>query len=142
MKQPSRRPQGYAYVEVIIAALVVMVAVVPAAEALRSVAAGSVLQRELVAQKYAAMATMETVLAEPFSVLQAEADATKGLAGSKYSQSLGAPNRQVVMVAPYDVDNADKDGNPLTGTDDGVVWVGVNIASLGIAFQAIVTEAL
>ena len=56
MKLLSRRTQGYAYVEVIIAALVVMVAVVPAAEALRSVAAGSVLQRELVAQKYAAMA--------------------------------------------------------------------------------------
>lgn len=131
---------GYAYVEVLIAALVITLAVSPAADALRDVAMHATTQRTMVNETYAAMGTMETVLAEPFSKLETEAAATKGLTESSYSEALGTEHRHIVMVSPYDLDDADKDGNPLTGTDAGVVWVGVSVENLGIEIQSIMTE--
>ena len=138
----SSNSSGYAYVEILIAALLVSTALSPAAEAFRDVATSSVTQRDLVAERYAAMGTLETVLAEPFHVLNAEAGATMGLTESSFSEPMGTPNRHIVMVAPYDIDDADSDGNPLTGTDAGVVWVGVTVEGLGLSFQSTMAEAL
>ena len=55
---------------------------------------------------------------------------------------MGTPNRHIVMISPYDIDDADKDGDPLTGTDAGVVWVGVTVEGLGLSFQSVMAEAL
>ena len=132
---------GYAYVEVPIAALLVALALTPAADALRTVALNAHLQRDIVRESYRAMGTMETVLAESWGSLRSEAASTGGITESSYSEPMGTEHRHIVMVSPYDVDNADADDNPLTGVDDGIVWVSVSVENLGVNFQSIVVDS-
>ncbi len=132
---------GYSYVEVLVAAVILSTAIVPSLDALREVSMHAVMQRTLVEQRFESLALFETVLAEPFGALEAEAAATGGLTPASYSDPSGTQYRRVVTIAPYDVDDADGDGDPSTGTDAGIVFVSLEIAELGILFNTLRGES-
>ncbi len=130
--------QGYAYVEVLIAAIVLSTALVPATDALRHVVQHSAAQRDLLIHEFAATATLESVLAESFAALDLEAQSTGGTSPSAFSDPVGTPNRKLVWLAPFDLDNADADNNTLTGAEPGIVRVAVTIPELGISYETLI----
>jgi hypothetical protein len=71
---------------------------------------------------------MEQLLATPHAALDAAALAVgSAVAPTSYSDAAGTPQRRLVFIARYDVDNADADGNGLTGGDAGLLWLKVAI---------------
>ncbi len=125
-RRADRRRAGLSYVEVLVATFLVAVALVPALEALEIGVTGSgIHERELV-RHYHLVAKLEEVLALPFGDLEAEAQAAAG-APTAYSDGAGAPDRRLVYLTGYDADDADGDGDPLTGADPGILLVGVEI---------------
>ena len=132
---------GLTYIEVMIAAVLIVLALLPATDALYTGMRGSDVYESTSSQHFAALALMEDVLAEPFSTLTTAA----GVAGnqstpSSYSDLAGTPDRRLVFVARYDADNTDGDGdvftvpdpnldgdnNPYTGYA-GLLWVRVEV---------------
>jgi len=132
---------GLTYIEVMIATVLVVIALLPAMDGLYTSMRGSDVVASSSNQHYAALALMEDVLAEPFSTLTAAA----ALAGSQstpssYSDAGGTPDRRLVFIALYDADNSDGDGdlftvpdpnldgdnNPYTGYT-GLLWVRVEV---------------
>jgi len=128
---------GYAYVEVLIAAVILVTAIVPATEALGTLSEHSAVRRALIQTQYDAIGRMETVLAQPFDTLYSEALATGGVAPSSFSDPNGTPNRLTVMLAPHDIDNADGDDDMLTGVDPDVIHITVSAALLGVQFRTL-----
>jgi hypothetical protein len=133
-----RRAQGGAtYLEVLIAALLLAIVLVPAIEALHTGILGTTINTEASNRHYAAVARTEEVLAEPYTLLLAAA----GTAGNyktptSYSDASGTPDRLLVYIGRYDADDEDNDGNPFTVPDpdadgdgdpytnyDGLLWV-------------------
>ena len=138
---PLRRQSGLTYIEVMIATALVAIALLPAMDGLYTSMRGSDVVESSSNEHYAALALMEDVLAEPFSMLTAAAaGAGDGVTPSSYSDGSGAPARRLVFIALYDADNsdgdgdvftvldhnADKDNDPYTGYE-GLLWVRVEI---------------
>ena len=132
--------RGYSYIEVLVAAIVLAAALVPAADALRTVSTNSAQMRDMVALQYEALGRFETVLAEPWGLLEAEATATGGTTESSYSEAGGTPNRIAVWISPYDIDDADGDGDILTGADAGVVLVRVEMEGTAVALETLTSN--
>lgn len=136
---------GLAYVEVLVATLLVGLALVPALEALssgvRSAGAGS----DALRAAHELHAEMERLLAEPFAALESAA-AAAGDAGTPtgYSRDVvraGAPTLHFdVYLAPYDGDNADADDDPFTGGDAGLLWLRVELAGSRHALETLVAR--
>ncbi len=136
----GRRTSGYSYVEVMVAAVLLSVSLVPATEALRVIMGASTDNRQQLTLQYAALARMESTLAQPFAALEQEASSTGGTTSSSYSDPVGTPNRIVVFVAPHDIDNVPPDNDPLTDTDPGVVRVRVLVSDTTIHFEQVVGD--
>jgi len=100
MKRVTKPAVGYAYIEVLIAAIILVTAIVPATEALGTLSEHAAARRALIQTQYDAIGRMETVLAQPFDALQSEAQATGGLTPSSFSDPNGTPNALTVMLAP------------------------------------------
>ena len=112
------RQAGLTLVEVLVAALLLMIMLVPAMEALRTAMLGNEVLQSTSDQHYAVLSRMEEVLAEPFGVLvSAAAIAGNESTPSSYSDAAGPPDRRLVYVALYDATNADGDGNVFTVLD-------------------------
>lgn len=133
-----RRASGFSHAEVLAAAVLLALAVIPAIEALRAGAAVSdgfarqaVLSRELASR-------VEEVLAEPYAELAAEAAAAAG-APTAYSDPAGTADRRLVFLAGYDADGIDGDANPFTGADPGLLWVRAEIAATPLAHATLTT---
>ena len=106
---------GLTYIEVMIAAVLIVLALLPATDALYTGMRGSDVYESTSSQHFAALALMEDVLAEPFSSLTtAAAVAGNQSTPSSYSDLAGTPDRRLVFVALYDADNADGDGDVFT----------------------------
>ncbi len=129
--------RGYSYVEVMVAALLLSLSIVPATEALRVVMGSSSENRQQLILQYAALARLESTLAQPFAALEQEASATGGTTPSSYSDPISVPNRIVVFVAPHDIDNVPPDNDPLTDPDPGVVRVRVLVSDTTIHFEQV-----
>ena len=119
---------GISYIEVLIAVVLIAISLVPMSDAVRTATIGTNIQEETAVQQLHLVAMLENVLAEPFSSLEAAATA----AGSEsvltiYSDSSGSTNRRLVFLSLYDGDNADTDDDHFTGTDQGLMWVRVEI---------------
>ncbi len=136
----TRLQAGYGYVEVMVAALLLSIALIPAADALRDTVMHDRERRNLMSASYATKALLETVLTEPFADLQAQASATGGVAPSAYSDVPSATPRRLIWVRPYDADNADGDDDISTGADDGIVQVVAEAQNTGIRFVTLVVE--
>ena len=109
---------GLTYVEVLVATILLAIVLVPALQALSTGVLGSEVHTSTVDQHYAVVSRMEEVLAEPHSVLTAAASAAGDYqAPTSYSDTAGTPNRRIVYLALYDIDDADGDGNVFTVPD-------------------------
>jgi type II secretory pathway pseudopilin PulG len=130
--------QGFTYVEVVVAVLVLSLALIPAMNAIRGSIAASREQQGLVSGNYAVFSKMEYVLAQPYGNLESAAAAAGGPANpSSYSDPVATPARVLIFLAPYDGDNADGDNNPFTGTDPGLLWDRVTLADGSSAMESL-----
>lgn len=133
---------GFSYIEVLVATVLIATALVPALEALQPGIQASQIHRIQTENRYLLTAKMEDLLAEPF----ADLDAAAGDASTptSYSDSVTASggrqvNRQVYL-SRYDGDNADGDDDPFTDTDEGLLWVRVEIAGSPLALETLTSD--
>ncbi len=144
MKKPRRfrgRQAGISYIEVLIAAALIAVSLVPMMDAVRTASVSAGVHEGAAVQNLHLIATLEDVLAEPFSSLDAAATA----AGSEstltsYSDLAGSSNRRLVFLSLYDGDNADTDDDPFTGTDQGLMWVRVEIEGTAQTIETLIRQ--
>lgn len=131
----ARRQAGFSYVEVLAAVVIIAVSVIPATDALRNAMKVAESDGEATVNHYRLISKMEEVLADSFSTVSARAAGTS--TATSYSDAGGSAGRRVVLIAPYDGDNADADDDPFTGTDAGLLWVRVEIEGTATALQAL-----
>ena len=136
---------GFSYVEVLIAVVLIVIALVPALDALSPGVTGSGIHETLAEDHYQLAGKLEQVLVEPFGQLNSAANAVgSATTPTSYSDVFSyADGRQItrnVFIARYDADNADGDDDPFTGTDDGLLWVQVTIAGTGERIESLVSE--
>jgi hypothetical protein len=133
---------GVAYIEVLVATALVVMALLPALDALRPGSAAAGAGEEFANDYYQLAAKLEAVLAEPFDDL----DAAAVVAGSAttptsysdtYTYSDGRQITREVFVSRYDADNADGDGDPFTGIDRDLLWVSVQIPGFSLGIEAL-----
>ena len=132
---------GITYVEVLVAAALIAVTLVPMMDAVRTASISAGVHEDAAVQNLHLVATMEDVLAEPFASLEAAATA----AGSEstltsYSDLAGSNNRRLVFLSLYDGDNADTDNDPFTGTDQGLMWVRVEVEGTSQAIETLISQ--
>jgi len=127
---PYLRPtDGFSYVEVLVAVILIALTLVPAINAVFGGVQGGGIHTQRTQNHYRITGLLEEVLARPFDELQAEADAAGGPGAivAAYSDAAGTAQRRLVYLARYDGDNADADDDYFTGVDDGLLWVRVQI---------------
>ena len=142
MRPPRNRPRmaGLTYVEVLITTVLMVVALVPAIEALRPGIQGSGIHTSETALHYHLSAGLEDVLAAPFDSLDTEAQALGDptAVSPLFSDTAGSADRRLVFLSRYDADNADGDNDQFTGTDEGLIWVRVEVETTSHALQTLV----
>lgn len=136
-----RQQAGASHIELMVAVALLAIAIVPALEALRTAAIGASIHENAVELHYRLIGRMEEVLAESFTALEAEAIAVGDpTTPTAYSDAGGTPNRRLVFLSPYDGDNEDEDDEPFTGTDDGLLWVRVEIEGTVLALESLTSR--
>ncbi len=129
---------GFSYIELLVTTVFIALMLIPALETLQTGVQGAGIHESRVAAQYQLMARMEEVLAESFQDLENAAQAAGGATIlTSYSDVPATPNRRLVFLARYDGDNADADDDPFTGTDDGVLWVRVEIEDSEYAMETL-----
>jgi hypothetical protein len=133
---------GFSYVEILVAMSLIVVALIPAMNALRVGVTATTVHETRVVNHYEMVGRMEQVLAEPFGLLSTAA----GVAGDEktptsYSDPSGSDPRILVFLGRYDLDNADADGDPFTGADAGVLWVRVAVEGTLQSFETLVSSS-
>jgi type II secretory pathway pseudopilin PulG len=124
----ARAQRGFLYVEVLVAVLVLAVCLPAALSALTAATRAAAAERSAVARRYRLNGLMEQLLATPYAALDAAALAAGSAAApTTYSDAVGTADRRLVLIARYDIDDADGDGDPLTGGDPGLLWIRVSI---------------
>ena len=123
---------GFSYLEVLIATALIAISLVPALEALSMGGRGHDLQTVHAEDHYYLAAKLEEVLAEPLSRLDEEASATGSpVIATAYSDSVTLADGRVltrqVYLSRYDGDNADGNSDVFDGTDEGLIWIRVEI---------------
>ncbi len=131
---------GMAYLEVLIAIILLTIALPAALQTLTQAVNHSRLYVNSVEAASKLKSTMETVLNESYSDL----DAAGIAAGSPttfttYSDSAGTNHRALVYLWRYDGDNADADNDPFTGVDADLLWVKVEIENSPHSFETLTT---
>lgn len=141
MKTPSSI-NGFAFLEVLVAAVILAIALVPASSALRAASDHGRQSRERLSVEYLALAKLETALAASWQTLETEAVKTGGTTESTlWSDPGGSTNRRLVYVAPHDLNNADGDNNLLTGVEAGILRVRVEVSGTNIQFETLVAKS-
>ena len=119
---------GLSYAEVLLAVTVLAVALVPALDTLQTAMVGAQVNEDVSTTANTLASRMEEILAEPHGTLDDAAQvAGSPTTPSTYSDPAGPPNRILVFLSRYDGDNADADGDPFTGVDEGLLWVRVAV---------------
>ena len=136
---------GIAYIEILLAILLITVTLVPALEALQPGVNGAGIHEDRLADHYQLIGRLEELLAEPYGDLD-DAATTAGdrFTPTAYSDVVTQPDgRQLsrnVFLSRYDIDNADADNDPFTGIDDGLLWVRVEFAGTADGMETLVGE--
>lgn len=135
---------GLTYIEVLISTLLIVVTLVPAMQALYPAVAGAGIHESRMEDHYQLAGRLEELLAEPFADLDAAATAAGDeTTPTGYSDTVTyADGRQVsrnVFLSRYDADNADTDNNPFTGTEDGLLWLRVEIAGTADGLETLLS---
>ena len=89
-------------------------------------------------------AKLEDVLAQPFSYLdEAAIIVASPTVPSSYSDTVTSAGGRVlarqVYLSRYDGDNADGNNNVFDGTDEGLLWVRVEIEKSGLAMERLIS---
>ena len=112
------RQSGLTYVELMVATVILVIALVPALKALHTGMLGAEIYESSSSQHYAVLAKMKGVLAERHEMLTAAAAvAGNPKTPSSYSDAAGLPDRRLVYLGLYDANNADGDNNVFTVLD-------------------------
>ena len=136
----SCRQRGLTYLEILIATFVLVVAMLPALDALRTAVTGTGVHETYVVNQHRLSGRLEDVLAEPFGDLENEAQAVGSpTTPTAYSDPGGTPRRLLVFLARYDGDNADADDDPFTGVDPGLLWVRTAVENTDYALETLTT---
>lgn len=136
-ENPARCQRGYSLLEVLIATVLVVTALVPAMEALNTASTGRLVLGTELQRVHRLSSRMEEVLAVPMSSLVAAAAAGTRTTPSTYSDPVGTTDRRLVFLSLYDGDNADNDNDPFTGTDAGLIWLRVEVAGTPLWVEAL-----
>ena len=131
---PSRS-NGFSYIEVLIATVVMAVALVPALEALQTGILSTDIQQSRAIQYYQRLQKMAELQAESYGNLLAAAKlAGNQTTATSYSDASGSSNRRLVYIALYDADtnsftisdpDTDGDSDPYTGSSSNLLWLQV-----------------
>ncbi len=131
------RQSGFSYIEVLIAAVLILISLGPMMDALRNATRGA--HEDASTQNLHLTAMLEELLNEPFSSLEAAAIAAGNeTVASSYSDLGGATNRRLVFLSLYDGDNADTDNDPFTGVDPDLMWVRTEIEGTLTSIETLV----
>lgn len=138
--------QGFSYVEMLVATVIVLASLGPAIDSLQSSQLAAELHGTESALQYQVMGRMEDVLAESFDSLTSAASIAGNPANpSTYSDLVGTQDRIIVSLSLYDVANQDSDNdfytlfdsntdgdfNPYTGSGAKIEMVWVRVAIPG-----------
>lgn len=144
VKRPGNRQRmaGLTYVELLIATVLMVVALVPAIDALQPAVQGSGIHQSETALHYHLTAGLEDVLAQPFATLDAEAQAlgSPTAISPLFSDTSGSAERRLVFLSRYDADNADSDNDQFTGTDQGLIWVRIEVEGSSHTLETLVSH--
>ena len=152
-----RAQAGFSYLEVIVALLVMVLSLPPALQAMRIGLDSAEVRAQALPIAERATGTLESVLAEPFASLRAEAaKARTSAVPTSYSDPAGTPDRMLVYLSYYDAGNSDGDGNPFTLLDPdtdgdgnpytgdtpyiGLLWVRIEVEGTAVAFETLTSE--
>ena len=127
----DRRQEGFSYVEVLVAVVLIAVCLVPAIQALQTGILGASVQEERVADHYALQAKMEEVLADSFGALDTAGLAAGNPAAPPNPTPPYSASPLLVYIARFDADDADGDGLAHTGAEDDILWVRVESEDTG-----------
>lgn len=132
---------GLTYVELLIATVLIVVALVPAIDALRPAVQGSGIHQSETALHFHLTAALENLLARPFGELDSEAQALGDptVSSALFSDTAGSTNRRLVFLSRYDADNADGDNDFFTGTDEDLIWLRVEVENTSLALETLVS---
>lgn len=132
---PSRRSSlaGVAYVEALVALVLVVTALVPALDALQSSVRGNPMLAAIASRDASLRAKMEEVLAKPFDALNAETYLSGGNTTASVSTALsdaaGAERRIVILYRT--------DGSAVSSADTGLLRVRVAYEAGGTALETL-----
>ncbi|MGD9169628.1 MAG: hypothetical protein PVI97_06155 [Candidatus Thiodiazotropha sp.] len=137
-----KRAAGFSYTEMLVATFLVAIVLAPTLESLTSGIQGSSLHNARATAYYRLTGKLEEVLANSFDELRQQADATGGPTAIviAYSDPAGTQGRRLVNLARYDGDNADLDNDPFTGTDEGLLWVQVQLEDSSVVIHTLTRE--
>ncbi len=131
------RQSGFSYIEVLIAAVLILISLGPMMDALRNATRGA--HEDASTQNLHLTAMLEELLNEPFSSREAAAIAAGNeTVACSYSDLGGATNRRLVYLSLYDGDNADTDNDPFTGVDPDLMWVRTEIEGTLTSIETLV----
>ena len=133
------RSTGFSYMEVLVATLLLALTLVPALDALQPAVKGTGIHESEAVRHFHLMAKLESVLAQPFGMLDDEALALSDptLPSPNYSDASGANDRRLVYLSRYDADNADGDGDVFSGTDQGLLWIRIELEGTGKSIETL-----
>ncbi len=136
-----RYQRGVTYIEVMVATVLIALTLVPALDALSPGMQGSALHRQHAEVHYALSGKMEMLLAEPFDNLDAAAiTAGSWTTPTSYSDVFSPEITRNVYIWRYDVDDADLDGDVMTGGEDDLLWVRVALADDSQSLQTLLAR--
>lgn len=120
-----RRQKGFSIAEVLATIVLLGFALAPALFALQGAMHAAEIDTGATPAGYQLLEMMESTVARPFDGLLAAAG--DSATPSIYSDPPGTTNRRLVYISAYDLDDADSDNNPFTGTDAGILWIRVQL---------------
>ena len=147
---PKPKQQGFAYVEVMIASLLIAVALVPALNAVQTGILATGIHQSLTVQHNQRMQLMETLKAESYDDLLAAANsATNGATPTSYSDASGVTDRRLVFIALYDADadpftladpDTDGDNDLYTGSTADLLWLRVETEGAAQGLETVINR--
>ena len=128
----ARVEGGFAYLEVLLSAVLIATLIVPGLEALQSAIAGGTSGGTAASRQINLRSKMEEVLSTPFATLYAQTYLPGGntptSVSAAYSDAAGTPDRRVVVLYRYDAL-----AGALSGSDTGLIHVSVYYEADGSA---------
>jgi Tfp pilus assembly protein PilV len=133
------RQSGVSYVEILIATLLITIALVPMMEALQPGLQGTQVNRQQSEQHFALKGKLESVLAEPFTDLDAAATAAGAATIATSYSDPGATVPHQLFIWRYDVDDADNDGDVFTGGESDLLWLRITSVDGSYSIQTLLS---